>query len=117
MKLSTIPFLYDKFGILSKQALLDGAIQKFVLLSLRAEVLKQEHDSAISGNPRAGCKYDTMRRSYQWPYMANDVCTYVEDAPRVGNFISTQRIKDSYNYFLRKDRWNLLQWTYCDTYQ
>lgn len=57
-------FLFDGFGILSGRARFDGAIPKFVPVSLRAEVPKQEQHSTISGHPGTRRMYDAMRQSY-----------------------------------------------------
>lgn len=75
------PFLYDKFGILTGWAKLDRAIPKFVSLSLRKEVLKQEQDSTIFGHPEARGMCNTMRRFYSWPHMTNEIYNDMERRP------------------------------------
>lgn len=71
-------FVYDKFDISSIRARLDGLIQTLIPASLRKAMLKLELYSTIFGHYGALHKYDTMRRSYYWPHIANYVYVYVQ---------------------------------------
>lgn len=63
----------DKIGILLRQAWLDGAKQNVVPISLRANVMTHQHNTAIFSHSETGQVYDTLRRSHYKPYGASDV--------------------------------------------
>lgn len=68
----------DKLVVPSRRARLDWAKHKIVPLSFTAWVLEQEHNSTIYSLHGARQIDKTMRRSYYWPHMANDVYIYVK---------------------------------------
>lgn len=64
-------------GLLVRLSPLDRAVQVYVPVPLRQEVLRLEHDPAHAGHPGMNKMYTSMRRTYYWESMAADVYTYV----------------------------------------
>ena len=70
---SASDFFYDRHGVLVRRSTLDGALQAVVPSSLRPRVLNMAHYPKLAGHPGTRRMYDTMRRSFYWPLMANDI--------------------------------------------
>jgi len=88
-------FSYDEEGVLIRLSPLDHAQQRVIPLRLQARVLYLSHYPLTAGHPKGSKMYDTMRRHYYWPNMANDVYQTVRDcracAQTRGTFYKHQR--------------------------
>lgn len=67
-------------GILTRVSLLDNAAHKVVPASMQRQVLKCFHYSLLAGHPGARRMYDSIRREFYWPHMANDVYQVVKES-------------------------------------
>jgi transposase InsO family protein len=63
----------DDRGVLIRIAPSDGSRQIVVPLALRSKVLYLEHYPKTVAHPGAHRMFQTMRRSFYWPHMAEDV--------------------------------------------
>ena len=72
-------FEIDQFGILCRRAKLDGAMQKVVPKTLRDRLLYLSHYPRLAGHPGQSTMYNSLRRQFFWPFMANDVYQMVKE--------------------------------------
>ncbi|CAN8067637.1 unnamed protein product [Agarophyton chilense] len=72
-------FDINRYGVLIRHSPLDGALQKVVPRSLVPCVLYLSHYPRLEGHPGGTRMYNTLRRDFYWPQMANDVYQTARD--------------------------------------
>ena len=77
---------------------IDGAIQRLVPENLRQRILKMAHYPRLAGHPGSRRMYDTLRRDFYWPNMANDVATLVRNCTSCAK---VRGAKHSHQHFLK----------------
>jgi len=70
-------FSETKEGLLVPVAPLNGAVQEYVPLTLRKDLLRLEHDVVRAGHPGVNRMYAAIRRHYYWECFAADVYDWV----------------------------------------
>lgn len=70
---------YDRYGVLVRKAILDGAQHKVVPERLRHRLLHLTHYPVLAGHPGGTRMYYTLRREYYWPQVASDVFSTVRN--------------------------------------
>ncbi|CAN8069116.1 unnamed protein product [Agarophyton chilense] len=64
---------YERFGLLCRRSPLDGALQRVIPTSLRAPFLYLAHFPRLGGHPGGRRVYQTLRKFFYWPLMAQDL--------------------------------------------
>lgn len=69
----------DKHGMLTRRSRLGEASLQIVPTTLRPTLLYHARDRLLASHLGGRRMYDTMKRLYGWPHMANEVYIYVEN--------------------------------------
>lgn len=70
-------FHTNQRGLLVPKSVVSESIQIVATKALRMRILYLAHYPPIAGHPGTRRMYDTLRRNFYWPHMANDVYTTV----------------------------------------
>lgn len=70
-------YLYDKNGVLTRQARIYDSLQQIVRTSLHVLILYFKNDLVLARHHGERRLQDTLRRKYRWHHMANDAYTKV----------------------------------------
>lgn len=66
--------------IFVRQASLDGALQEYVTVTLRARILYLSHHLSLAGHQRERCIYDNTKHHFFWLHMENSLDKTVKDS-------------------------------------
>lgn len=72
-------YFYDRAGILIQTDPIDGAIQKFVPVTLLVHILYLTHYPALAEHPKEERMYERTGQNFYWPKMVNDAYTPVQN--------------------------------------
>lgn len=102
----------DRNGMLGRKQSIDACLQNFVPTRLRRAVLFNNHNPVPTGHPGSRRMNETMRRTYYWSNLANDVYWKVEECIGRRRNCLTCRYLRRLQHFSTFCFWNLLRWIF-----